>query len=98
MTLENILLIWATMNPQSGFNLSSRLIELLQSMQKYQALDLGMIALMKIKYRTIMLRALVNSNLRWNSVEIKCSPTSHHGRRGMNGHWLKVAYVIVVFN
>ena len=99
---EDILLIMENWGShEEGINHPGLHVEFLppKSTHKYQPLDLGIIAHAKIRYRTILLRAIINNTLRLNSGERNIRITSQHGRRGVaDGHLPHVADAIIMFN
>ena len=51
---------------------------------KYQPLDLGIIANAIIRYRTILLRTIIDNTIRWNTGEHGFPLNSHRGQWEVN--------------
>ena len=102
MTQEDLLLIMDNCGSHGeGMNLPGLRVEFLppKSTHKYQPLDLGIIANAKIRYRTILLRAVIDNTIRWNTGEYDFPLNSQHGQWGVNDGYLpNVVDAMTIFN
>ena len=84
-----------------GLNLPGLRVEslTLKLTHKYQPLDLEIISNAKISYRTVMLRAIIDITIRWNTGEHDFPLNSQHGQWGVNNGYLPhVADAMTMFN
>ena len=99
---EDILLIMHNcVSHGEGINLQGLRVEFLppNSTHKYQPLDFGIIANAKIRYRTVLLRAIINNTLRCNACAHKFPQTSQHVRWVVDdGHLPHVDDAMTMFN
>ena len=86
---------------EERINLPGLRVEFLppKSTHKYQPLDFRIIEHAKIWYRTILLRAVIDNTLRWNSGEHNFPLTSQLGQSAVDdGHLPHVADAMTMFN
>ena len=102
VTQNDILLIMHNRGShEEGINLHGLRVEFLppKSTYKYQPLDFGIIALAKIRYRTILLPAIINNTPRWNSGEHNFPLTSQNGRwQVADDHLPHIADAMITFS
>ena len=94
--------LWATVEAMQKYWIFQVLrVEFLppKSAHKYEPLDLGIIANAKIRYRTILLRAIIDNTIRWNIGEHDFPLNSQNGRWGANkGYFPHGADAMTIFN
>ena len=79
---DNILLIMDNCGGhECNIELPELRVELLapKTTHKYQTLDLGLIAQSKVRYKSMLLRKIVENTIAWNSNEYNFPQTSHFG-------------------
>ena len=68
------------------------------STQKYQPIDLGIIANAKVSYQVILLRTTIDNTIWWNTGEHDFPLNYQHDRSGVNnGYFLAAADAMTMF-